>query len=127
MDMKDGGNYYKYWIGAHDIVREKYWFWSDGQNFKYDNWARGQPEKNPFLNEDCGMIFNDARRQWHDTKCYFYMRYICKKITYKKDVLVNFEPETTETTTLEERDSEGIIDEFATTQELNLEIETAME
>ncbi|XP_053199127.1 C-type mannose receptor 2-like [Scomber japonicus] len=31
------------WIGGSDAQEEKTWLWSDGKEFKYENWCPGQP------------------------------------------------------------------------------------
>ncbi|KAF3860155.1 hypothetical protein F7725_000410 [Dissostichus mawsoni] len=31
------------WVGGNDGVKDGVWLWSDGSNFKFGGWAKGEP------------------------------------------------------------------------------------
>jgi len=78
MKEKDGDLLFKYWIGANDKRIEGKWEWSDGSQFDYDNWDYKEPNSHLGA-EDCAVIEKKSDRPWHDSKCFYWFRYICKK------------------------------------------------
>jgi len=81
--VKDPSHTHKYWIGLDDRRTEGIWEWTDrsplGDN-SFTAWAPGEPN-NHLLFEDCGVLAGDRSRRWHDSKCFYWHRYICKRDT----------------------------------------------
>uniref|UniRef100_A0A8C6LR86 C-type lectin domain-containing protein n=1 Tax=Nothobranchius furzeri TaxID=105023 RepID=A0A8C6LR86_NOTFU len=49
------------WVGGNDAVQDCTWFWSDGSNFDYTNWGRGEPD-NRGGNQKCMDINKNGTR-----------------------------------------------------------------
>ncbi|CAH1781368.1 unnamed protein product [Owenia fusiformis] len=69
------------WIGLHDIGTEGNFEWSDGSQYNFTNWNKGEP--NSFYpEEDCAEILGPGSLPgvWNDERCNFKNKsYICKK------------------------------------------------
>jgi len=65
----------KYWIGLDDRETEGTWVWSNGDEFEYQNWGRGEPN-NWGGNEDCVASYKSGK--WNDENCDGHYKYICK-------------------------------------------------
>jgi len=81
--VKDPGHQHNYWIGLDDRRTEGLWEWTDGSPMTENSfmaWDRNEPN-NHMLFEDCGLLKNDRSRRWHDSKCFYWYRYICKRDT----------------------------------------------
>lgn len=131
LNNKDGSRKYKYWIGAHDSNREGHWQWADNRPLDYENWADGEPGQwGPI--EDCAVMY-EKERKWHDTKCFYWYRYICVKVEEVQGFLYELitpvlqpepkviEPEDVkeEEKDLGEKDNDGEEDEFEKSEEIN--------
>jgi len=63
-----------FWIGLNDVEEEGKYVWSDGSDYIYNNWKKGDP--NNFHNEDC--IFLEPLMKWYDYGCQNKEYFICK-------------------------------------------------
>ncbi|CAB1320999.1 unnamed protein product, partial [Coregonus sp. 'balchen'] len=76
------------WIGGFDAVQVEYthisvdrlWFWSDGSEFDYQNWKKGEPN-NSGGREPCMVMnwggYNEYR--WNDINCGNSFPSVCSK------------------------------------------------
>ena len=89
----------QFWIGGNDEEVEGEWVWSDGSDFSYSFWKRGQPnnwESNEgsgdyyyyYLYEDddnldykvdC-LLFNEHNNSWNDGGCNVDRHFVCQII-----------------------------------------------
>ena len=67
------------WLGHHDLHQEGQWTWTDGTEFSYSNWAKGEPN-NHGNNEDCMEIASPTseEKQWNDDVCTKQAKFVCK-------------------------------------------------
>ena len=63
-----------FWIGLNDVEEEGKYEWSDGSNYIYNNWKKGDP--NNYKNEDCIIV--DPSMKWYDYGCQYKEYFICK-------------------------------------------------
>ena len=63
----------RFWIGGNDISTEDSWVWSDGSDWNFTNWNRGEP--NNWNKEDCLQ----ANGIWNDVSCEKFEKFVCKK------------------------------------------------
>ncbi|XP_041654465.1 ladderlectin-like [Cheilinus undulatus] len=55
------------WVGGYDAPKEGVWLWSDGSQFVFTDWARGEP--NNRWGEDCMEINFRGRDYINDADC----------------------------------------------------------
>ena len=67
------------WLGHHDLHQEGQWTWTDGTEFSYSNWGKGEPN-NAGNNEDCMEIHSPTSeaKQWNDDLCTKEAKFVCK-------------------------------------------------
>lgn len=90
------GEKHRYWIGLSDRAKEGEFVWADGrekfdQATSWSNWDVDKPRTDPIfdlLHEDCVNLADTAERKWHDSRCDYAFRYICKKQTEVNDIAV---------------------------------------
>ncbi|XP_019746313.1 ladderlectin-like isoform X2 [Hippocampus comes] len=70
------------WIGLFDTLPEDDFIWTDGEDFKFSNFAGGQPDNNGG-NENCVEIQADST--WNDNACTVLNPYVCCRPAEKKD------------------------------------------
>ncbi|XP_067436655.1 ladderlectin-like [Thunnus thynnus] len=70
--------YRRVWIGGSDAQQEKVWLWSNGKQFNYQYWCRGEPN-NAWGRQHCLQMNYSARRCWDDDKCYKKKPSVCVK------------------------------------------------
>ncbi|XP_038164190.1 galactose-specific lectin nattectin-like isoform X2 [Cyprinodon tularosa] len=56
------------WVGGSNAQKTSIWLWSDGSQFHYTNWCRGQPN-NLGRGQHCLEINLDAAKCWNDRQC----------------------------------------------------------
>ncbi|XP_043959614.1 ladderlectin-like [Gambusia affinis] len=67
------------WVGGYDAVKERLWLWSDGSNFDYIQWGRGEPN-NQGGRENCMEINLKGPTQYvNDEGCSRRNFFICAK------------------------------------------------
>uniref|UniRef100_A0A3Q3RXI8 Ladderlectin-like n=2 Tax=Mastacembelus armatus TaxID=205130 RepID=A0A3Q3RXI8_9TELE len=66
------------WIGGSDAQQEGSWFWINGDNFKYTNWAPGEPNNHDGAQNCIQMNFAD-QKLWDDLHCKTPLPSICAK------------------------------------------------
>ncbi|KAI7814550.1 putative macrophage mannose receptor 1, partial [Triplophysa rosa] len=79
------------WIGLNSLDFESGWQWSNGNPFRYLNWAPGHPSLEPGLN--CAALNAAKASKWESLSCSKKLGYICRKgnsteITPSTDVFV---------------------------------------
>uniref|UniRef100_A0A3B3CV67 Galactose-specific lectin nattectin-like n=2 Tax=Oryzias melastigma TaxID=30732 RepID=A0A3B3CV67_ORYME len=72
------GRYRYTWIGGSDAQQNGIWFWSDGSNYQYTNWCRGQPNNFRGKQHCLQLSFTD-KRCWDDAECGRRLPFICAK------------------------------------------------
>ncbi|XP_065117913.1 macrophage mannose receptor 1-like [Paramisgurnus dabryanus] len=65
------------WIGLNSLDFESGWQWSNGNPFRYLNWAPGNPSLEPGLN--CAALNADKASKWESLACSKKLGYICRK------------------------------------------------
>merc|ERR1719312_1353044 len=67
------------WLCHHDLHQEGQWTWTDGTEFSYSNWAKGEPN-NAGNSEDCMEIASPTseEKQWNDDVCTKQAKFVCK-------------------------------------------------
>lgn len=65
------------WIGANDRKKEGKWIWTDGTEWEYDSWDRGQPD-NHQGKQDCGGPWR-GKDKWDYQNCASKKSFICKR------------------------------------------------
>ncbi|RXN31634.1 macrophage mannose receptor 1 [Labeo rohita] len=65
------------WIGLNSLDFESGWQWSNGNPFRYLNWAPGHPSLEPGLN--CGALNAGKASKWESIACSKKLGYICRK------------------------------------------------
>ncbi|XP_066514867.1 macrophage mannose receptor 1 isoform X2 [Hoplias malabaricus] len=65
------------WIGLNSLDFESGWQWSDGNPFRYLNWAPGHPSLEPGLN--CAALNAGKASKWESVGCSKKLGYICRK------------------------------------------------
>ncbi|XP_057205100.1 macrophage mannose receptor 1-like isoform X7 [Triplophysa rosa] len=65
------------WIGLNSLDFESGWQWSNGNPFRYLNWAPGHPSLEPGLN--CAALNAAKASKWESLSCSKKLGYICRK------------------------------------------------
>ncbi|XP_035511844.1 macrophage mannose receptor 1 [Morone saxatilis] len=65
------------WIGLNSLDFESGWQWSNGNPFRYLNWAPGHPSSEPGLN--CATLNAGKASKWESSACTKKLGYICRK------------------------------------------------
>ncbi|XP_026010643.1 lactose-binding lectin l-2-like [Astatotilapia calliptera] len=70
------GSYSTAWVGGNDRETETMWMWSDGSQFDFPNWAKGEP--NDYKGrEDCMTINNGGQDYVNDAWCNTNTPFVC--------------------------------------------------
>ncbi|XP_073715685.1 macrophage mannose receptor 1 [Misgurnus anguillicaudatus] len=65
------------WIGLNSLDFKSGWQWSNGNPFRYLNWAPGHPSLEPGLN--CAALNAGKASKWESLECIKKLGYICRK------------------------------------------------
>ncbi|XP_030611904.1 macrophage mannose receptor 1 [Archocentrus centrarchus] len=65
------------WIGLNSLDFDSGWQWSNGNPFRYLNWAPGHPSSDPGLN--CATLNAAKASKWESSTCTKKLGYICRK------------------------------------------------
>ncbi|KAM9332480.1 macrophage mannose receptor 1-like isoform 2-T2 [Pholidichthys leucotaenia] len=65
------------WIGLNSLDFESGWQWSNGNPFRYLNWAPGHPSSEPGLT--CATLNAAKASKWESNACTKKLGYICRK------------------------------------------------
>uniref|UniRef100_A0A665X210 Macrophage mannose receptor 1 n=1 Tax=Echeneis naucrates TaxID=173247 RepID=A0A665X210_ECHNA len=65
------------WIGLNSLDFESGWQWSNGNPFRYLNWAPGHPSSEPGLT--CATLNAAKASKWESISCNKKLGYICRK------------------------------------------------
>ncbi|KAL1006843.1 hypothetical protein UPYG_G00077910 [Umbra pygmaea] len=65
------------WIGLNSLDYDAGWQWSNGNPFRYLNWAPGHPSTEPGLN--CATLNTGKASKWETSECSKKLGYICRK------------------------------------------------
>ncbi|XP_068437743.1 macrophage mannose receptor 1 [Clinocottus analis] len=65
------------WIGLNSLDFESGWQWSNGNPFRYLNWAPGHPSSEPGLT--CATVNAAKASKWESSACSKKLGYICRK------------------------------------------------
>nr|XP_057915903.1 macrophage mannose receptor 1 [Doryrhamphus excisus] len=65
------------WIGLNSLDYEGGWQWSNGNPFRYLNWAPGNPSSDPGMN--CATLNAAKASKWETSTCTKKLGYICRK------------------------------------------------
>ncbi|XP_034562096.1 macrophage mannose receptor 1 [Notolabrus celidotus] len=65
------------WIGLNSLDFESGWQWSNGNPFRYLNWAPGHPSSEPGLS--CATLNAGRDSKWESLACSKKLGYICRK------------------------------------------------
>ncbi|XP_010742418.3 macrophage mannose receptor 1 [Larimichthys crocea] len=65
------------WIGLNSLDFESGWQWSNGNPFRYLNWAPGHPSSEPGLT--CATLNAGKAAKWESNACTKKLGYICRK------------------------------------------------
>uniref|UniRef100_A0A669DCS4 Macrophage mannose receptor 1 n=1 Tax=Oreochromis niloticus TaxID=8128 RepID=A0A669DCS4_ORENI len=65
------------WIGLNSLDFDSGWQWSNGNPFRYLNWAPGHPSSNSGLN--CATLNAAKASKWESSVCSKKLGYICRK------------------------------------------------
>merc|ERR1712168_1243154 len=68
------------WIGGHDAVQDRMWFWSDGSRFDYQLWHTGQPNNAG----GSGIVLNYSGEgsNWYDISFGGSYPFVCARPNY---------------------------------------------
>ncbi|KAM8835208.1 galactose-specific lectin nattectin-like [Synchiropus picturatus] len=66
----------KVYVGGHDRYKEGKWSWSDGKNFVFPGWYRGEPNNNGG-NEDCMEL--NFHNMGNDIPCSLRRAFVCSR------------------------------------------------
>ncbi|XP_061778196.1 macrophage mannose receptor 1 [Nerophis ophidion] len=67
------------WIGLNSLDYDAGWQWSNGNPFRYLNWAPGNPSSDPGMN--CATLNAGKASKWETNPCTKKLGYICRKGT----------------------------------------------
>ncbi|CAI5648894.1 unnamed protein product [Oreochromis niloticus] len=70
------GLYETAWVGGNDRETKCWWMWSDGSQFDFPNWAKGEPN-DAGGREDCMMINYGGRDYVNDAGCNANKPFVC--------------------------------------------------
>uniref|UniRef100_A0A672FW95 Mannose receptor C-type 1 n=1 Tax=Salarias fasciatus TaxID=181472 RepID=A0A672FW95_SALFA len=65
------------WIGLNSLTSETGWQWSNGNAFRYLNWAPGHPSSEPGLS--CATLNPAKASKWETSACSKKLGYICHR------------------------------------------------
>ncbi|KAM3593597.1 uncharacterized protein V6R79_016732 [Siganus canaliculatus] len=65
------------WIGLNSLDYDSGWQWSNGNPFRYLNWAPGHPSTEPGLT--CGTLNAGKASKWESSSCSKKLGYICRR------------------------------------------------
>uniref|UniRef100_A0A672FZD2 Mannose receptor C-type 1 n=1 Tax=Salarias fasciatus TaxID=181472 RepID=A0A672FZD2_SALFA len=65
------------WIGLNSLTSETGWQWSNGNPFRYLNWAPGHPSSEPGLS--CATLNPAKASKWETSACSKKLGYICHR------------------------------------------------
>lgn len=65
------------WIGLNSLDFDSGWQWSNGNPFKYLNWAPGHPSSQP--GDNCATLNAAKASKWESSSCEKKLGYICRK------------------------------------------------
>ncbi|XP_029313971.1 macrophage mannose receptor 1 [Cottoperca gobio] len=65
------------WIGLNSLDFESGWQWSNGNPFRYLNWAPGHPSSEPGLT--CATLNAGKSSKWESSTCTKKLGYMCRK------------------------------------------------
>ncbi|CAJ1084352.1 ladderlectin-like isoform X2 [Xyrichtys novacula] len=65
------------WLGGYDAPKEGVWLWSDGTQFLFTGWGRGEP--NNHRGEGCMEMNLGGRDYVNDKRCNMRRSYICAR------------------------------------------------
>uniref|UniRef100_A0A3Q3VSG6 Macrophage mannose receptor 1 n=1 Tax=Mola mola TaxID=94237 RepID=A0A3Q3VSG6_MOLML len=65
------------WIGLNSLDLENGWQWSNGNPFRYLNWAPGHPSSEP--GHTCAILNTGKASKWESSACNKKLGYICRK------------------------------------------------
>ncbi|XP_049605767.1 macrophage mannose receptor 1 [Syngnathus scovelli] len=65
------------WIGLNSLDYKAGWQWSNGNPFRYLNWAPGHPSSDPGMN--CATLNAGKASKWETSTCTKKLGYICRK------------------------------------------------
>ncbi|XP_061094630.1 macrophage mannose receptor 1-like isoform X1 [Conger conger] len=65
------------WVGLNSLDFDSGWQWSNGNPFRYLNWAPGHPSTEPGLN--CAVLNPGKSSKWESSTCSKKLGYICRK------------------------------------------------
>uniref|UniRef100_A0A8D3BXW4 Mannose receptor C-type 1 n=1 Tax=Scophthalmus maximus TaxID=52904 RepID=A0A8D3BXW4_SCOMX len=65
------------WIGLNSLDFESGWQWSNGNPFRYLNWAPGHPSSDP--GDTCATLNVAKASKWESSACTKKLGYICRK------------------------------------------------
>ncbi|XP_070709201.1 macrophage mannose receptor 1 [Pempheris klunzingeri] len=65
------------WIGLNSLDFESGWQWSNGNPFRYLNWAPGNPSSEPGLN--CATLNAGKASKWESVACTKKLGYVCRR------------------------------------------------
>ncbi|CAN9506368.1 unnamed protein product [Ophioblennius macclurei] len=66
-----------FWIGLNSLTSETGWQWSNGNPFRYMNWAPGHPSSEPGLT--CATMNPAKASKWETSACSKKLGYICRR------------------------------------------------
>ncbi|XP_027138867.1 CD209 antigen-like protein E [Larimichthys crocea] len=71
------------WIGLTDREREGTWKWGDGTPLTTSFWVSGEPNGQPYREEDCAEILSsNSLNSWNDVSCDDQRSWICEKTPF---------------------------------------------
>ncbi|XP_074538582.1 galactose-specific lectin nattectin-like [Halichoeres trimaculatus] len=76
--LKAAGRHQESWVGGYDAAKEGVWLWSDGSQFEFKRWGKGEPN-NRWFGEGCMEINLKGRDFVNDAKCSQEQPFICAK------------------------------------------------
>ncbi|XP_061660890.1 macrophage mannose receptor 1 [Syngnathoides biaculeatus] len=65
------------WIGLNSLDFDAGWHWSNGNPFRYLNWAPGHPSSEPGAN--CATLNSGKASKWESSTCTKKLGYVCRK------------------------------------------------
>ncbi|KAJ3611260.1 hypothetical protein NHX12_021276 [Muraenolepis orangiensis] len=65
------------WTGLNSLDTDSGWCWSNGNPFRYLNWAPGNPASAP--GQTCGVLNTGRAAQWESSECTKKRGYICRR------------------------------------------------
>uniref|UniRef100_A0A914PPF1 C-type lectin domain-containing protein n=1 Tax=Panagrolaimus davidi TaxID=227884 RepID=A0A914PPF1_9BILA len=67
--------FHRLWIGANSLTTKNVWEWTDGSNFDFIDWRKGEPKNTS--DSMCASVFmNDG--YWSAESCFTYKPFVCE-------------------------------------------------